>query len=819
MRLTSGVRLGPYEIVALIGAGGMGEVYRATDTRLDRAVAIKVLPSETTDERYARERFEREARALSRLSHPHICGIFDVGHQGGIDFIVMEYLEGETLRERIAAGPIPLPQAVEIGIQMADALDKAHGVGVVHRDLKPGNVMVTSTGTKLLDFGLAKLVSLPRAGAPRGASEGATALDLEHLTRPGTTLGTVAYMAPEQARGEDSDARGDVFALGAVLYEMVTGRPAFGGQTSAVIFDGILNRTPPSATSIRPNLPADMDRICARALEKDPDLRYQSAADLGAELRRMKRDVGFAREQAYRGGSEYANDQRTSLVTLSPSKPRSFSVRGRPFTRLVLAGAVLAMAVALGAWLWWARPGAGDPIESVAVLPFVNDSGNPELDYLSDGLGESIANSLARVASLRVVPRSLVSQYKNQPTDFRQIARDLNVRAVVTGRVVQRGGQLTVQAELIDAVAVAQIWGDRFDRNAADVLGLQRDISTAIADNLRLRLSDEEERHLASGGTDSVEAYHAYLRGRFEWNKRTLDGLRAAASYFKEAIRIDPKYALAYAGLAHVYIMQAFYGYVTPGEALPEAQRAAATAVELDEGLADAHLALGWTAVRYEWDWPKGQREFDRAFALAPQNATVLNWSTTGPLSIGNFDEAIAAARRAELLDPLSPGFYIGMGYLMTYARRYDEAIDALNDALRLEPRLGAAHRYLASVYRLTGRHEMAIAADQRAIELGDPHGPVDLAASLASAGRTVQVLEALQPLISQAKRVRDGALYIALVYTALGRTNDAFAWLTEAYSNRDPWLPFPAVNPEFDRLHADPRFDALVKRIGIPIR
>jgi TolB-like protein/tetratricopeptide (TPR) repeat protein len=488
-------------------------------------------------------------------------------------------------------------------------------------------------------------------------------------------------------------------------------------------------------------------------------------------------------------------------------------------TQLVLAGAALTAAVALAASFWWSRGAAGDAIESVVVMPFVNGSGDSELDYLSDGFGESIANSLARIESLRVVPRSLVSQYNNQNVDFRQLARDLNVRAVVTGRVVQRGDRLAVQAELIDAVTVAQIWGERFDRSAADVVGLQREISTAIADNLRLRLSAEQERRLASGATASGDAYRAYAKGRFELNKRTPEGVEAATGYFNEAIRIDQNYGLAYAGLAQVHIMRAFYGYAPAGEELRQAKRAATEAVKLDERSADAHAVLGWTSLRYDWDWTTGEREFAQALALDRENATVFSWSTSVPLSTGKFDQAVASSKRAEQLAPLAPGFFLGTGYITTYGRRYDEAIDALNTALRLEPGLGAAHRYLASVYRLTGRPDMAIAADREAIRLGDPHGPVDLATSLAAAGRTAEAVQALEPVIAHARKVRDGAFYIAIAYTTLGRIDEAFTWLDEAYSNRDPWLPFLAVHPEFDRLHADPRFNALVRRIGIPIR
>jgi TolB-like protein/Tfp pilus assembly protein PilF len=484
-----------------------------------------------------------------------------------------------------------------------------------------------------------------------------------------------------------------------------------------------------------------------------------------------------------------------------------------------VAGVALTAAVALGGWLWWTRGVTGGAIESVAVMPFVNGSGNPDLDYLSDGFGESIANSLARIEALRVVPRSLVAQYKNQTVDFRQLARDLNVRAVVTGRVVQRGDRLAVQAELIDAVAVAQIWGERFDRSASDVVGLQREISTAIADNLRLRLSAEQERRLASGATASDDAYRAYAKGRFELNKRTRDGLVAATSYFNEAIRIDQNYGHAYAALAQGHIVQAFYGYAPAGEALRQAKRAATEAVKLDDRSADAHAALAWTSLRYDWDWATAQREFAQALALDQENATAFNWSAAVPLSTGKFDEAIARAKRSVQLAPQAPGLFNGTGWMMTYARRYDEAVDALATAIRLESGLGAAHRDLASVYRLTGRLDMAIAADREAIKLGDPYGPVDLATSLAAAGRTAEAVQTLGPVIADARQVGDGAFYIALAYTTLGNDDEAFAWLEDAYSNRDFWLPLLAVHPEFDRLHADPRFDALVRRIGIPIR
>jgi TolB-like protein/tetratricopeptide (TPR) repeat protein len=479
----------------------------------------------------------------------------------------------------------------------------------------------------------------------------------------------------------------------------------------------------------------------------------------------------------------------------------------------------LMTAIAFGGWLWWTRGGTGDAIDSVAVMPFVNGSGNPDLDYLSDGFGESIANSLARIEALRVVPRSLVAQYNNQTVDFRQLARDLNVRAVVTGKVVQRGDRLAVQAELLDAVAVRQIWGEQFDRSAADVVGLQREISTAIADNLRLRLNAEQERRLAGGATASRDAWDAYAKGRFELNKRTREGAEAATSYFNEAIRIDQNYALAYAALAQAHIVQAFYGYAPAVEALRKAKRAATEAVKFDDRSADAHAALGWTSLRHDWDWTTAQREFDRAIMLDRENATAFNWAATVSTSTRKFDEAITRAKRSVELAPQAPGLFNGRGWMMTYAGRYDEAVDALTTALRLESGLGAAHRYLASVYRLTGRLDMAIAADRQAIQLGDPHGRVDLATSLAAAGRAAEAVQELEPVIEHARQVRDGAFYIALAYTTMGRIDEAFAWLKEAYSNRDPWLPFLAVHPEFDRLHSDPRFDDLVRRIGIPIR
>jgi len=815
----------------------MGEVYRARDTRLERTVAIKVLPSHLSSDPDLRERFDREARAISSLNHPHICILHDVGNQDGTSFLVMEYLEGETLASRLSKGPLPIDQVLRYAIEIADALDAAHSTGIVHRDLKPANIFVTKRGqTKVLDFGLAKLAEDNRAAALTLDENGPT-LNEAHLTSPGTTIGTVAYMSPEQARGENLDAQSDLFSFGVVLYEMATGRPAFAGKTTAVIFNEILNKNPTPPARVNPEVPLKLDEIIDRCLEKDRELRYHSAADVRANLKRVQRDIDtervraasrapveeetFPPEAPARAGSPSGPGGPTGSVTPQPSSDAALAIGivQRHKTGIVAAAIVLVVLVAgvIGGRMWFSRM-AGGPIDSIAVLPFANGSGSPDADYLSDGLTDTITNSLSQIHSLRVVPRTLVMRYKNQNVDPRQAARDLNVRAIVTGSVMQRGDRVTVQAEMTDTEKVAQLWGDHFDRGVADMMNVQFEISKAIAENLRMQLTSDDHKVMVAGTTQNAEAYQLYLKGQYEYAKRSRDGYNRASAYFEQAITQDPSYALAYAGLAENYGWQAFWGYMPASETYPKVIAAAKKAIALDERSADAHTALAASTLYYEWNWTQSEQELHRALALDPNNAEAHRAYGLFLLTLRRFDEGIAELRRAEALDPLSSINPAVLGMSLMQVRRNDEAITALKRALELEPDLVNAHIFLAQLYCYTEKGDLAIAESRRAIELGFPSGQALLAQSYAAAGRKAEAAAHLKEAIEQSKRSRSGAFFIAFTYDALGDKEQTFTWLEESYKEHESVLvllnQWPFRN---DAWRADPRFQDLVRRIGIP--
>jgi len=858
-----------YRILSKIGAGGMGEVYLAQDTKLDRRVAIKFLHEEFSKDTDKLSRFIQEAKAASALNHPNILTVHEIGEVDGRNYIATELIDGKTLREHLfGKEALPLNTILKIGVQVAEALSAAHQAGIIHRDIKPENIMIRTDGyAKVLDFGLAKLSERRGDAGTRGqgqaekgrGGEGATRgygdaekgredesntliaasprLPLaspEVNTSPGIVMGTVSYMSPEQARGKATDARTDTWSLGVVLYEMVARKVPFTGETINHTIVAILEKEP----QILENAPAELQRIIRKAMTKDVDMRYQSARDMLIDLKNLRRELDIQGElersvvpnretattenetRVYAadslGATKSGRVAGTQSVTTSSSSLEYAVTQAKSHkVATALIGLVLLGVISTIGYFAFASKGKTQ-INSIAVLPFENRSGNADSDYLSDGLAESLIYRLSQLPNLKVSPTSAIMRYKGKDIDPQKIGSELGVNAVMSGRMVQRGENLTISVELIDATSNKLLWGEQYERKMSDLLATQREIATAITEKLQLKLSGDDAKGITKRYTENNEAYQLYLKGRFYWNKRTVDGLKGAADSYKQAIEKDPTFALAYSGLAETYVLFPVYSVAPPKDSMPQAKAAALKALEIDESIAEAHAALGLYFSNYGWNEAAAEKEIRRAIALKPNYATAYHWlGNVVLLNMARFDESVAAGQRAQELDPLSVIISADQGYNLLFARRYDAALEQGQKALALDPNFYYTHYLLGWAYYGKGMYREAIAEYRKSLELNpDPYAKGLLAIALSKSGGRAEAVKLRDELVAESTRRYLPGYHIAIANIALGEKDEAIKWLERDVNERGPQCTTFALDPLLDDLRADPRFVDILNQI-----
>ena len=829
-----------YRILRRLGKGGMGEVLLGEDTKQHgRKVALKVLPQELTRSESRLRRFKQEARAVLALNHPNILTVFEIGETADSYYIATEYIEGETLRHCLWRGPLKLDETIGVALQVAMALEAAHAAGIVHRDIKPENIMlrqdkfVRDRFVKVLDFGLAKLTD---RDTPNADPEAVTIPITE--TNPGAIMGTSGYMSPEQAQGESIDARSDIFSLGVVLYEMVAGQPPFKGKTDSHTRVSIIDHEPVPLVEHVSDVPRQLERIVSKALAKDKLKRYQTITDLKLDLEQLRDELhtsDTSEEVRYSGRSTHADllvstptvvrtqvetvtDQTTTRSSAGEVKTREYRKRWVTFGVLGL----LAVLILAGAMFFLS---SSRPINSVAILPFVNDSNDPNAEYLSDGLTESIINSLSQLPNLKVMSRNAAFRFKGSNKDPLEAGRTLNVGAVLTGRLVKRDDNLVIKTELIKVEDGSQLWGAEYKSSVADIFSVQDEVSKKISQSLRLRLSGEDEEKLAKRYTNDAEAYQLYLKGRYFWNRRNEEGFRNGIEYFKRAEEKDPTFALAFSGLADSYALLCDIGAVRPADEMPKAKAAAQKAVDADPALAEAYTSRAFVRLAYDWDWLGAQSDFQQAIKLNPKYPTAHQWYASYLMQMGKFSLAKAEIEEAQKLDPLSPIISANAGLYSYYEHNYDDAIAKYKLTLQSDPNFWVARHYLALAYVQKGMHADAIVELRKLIKVPES-GPIperviesesEASASLGfaygMAGKQDEARAILGQLLSLGKRRYVSPLYFAIVSAGLKDNDKAIEYLNQAFDARHPGLVLIRIEPMFDGMRTDERFTQLTKR------
>ena len=777
-----GQTFGHYRIVAKIGAGGMGEVYRAHDQRLDRDVALKVLPPGTLSDEVARKHFRKEALTLSKLNHPNIATVYDFDSQVGVDFLAMEHVAGQTLAQVIAGRPLPEKEVIRLGGQIAEALEEAHEHGVIHRDLKPPNIMLTAKGrVKVLDFGLARLL--------HPTSEDART---EDQIETGVLAGTLPYMAPEQLRGEAADARTDIYAAGALLYEMSTGARPFQQTLPTALVDDIFHKAPPPPGRLQPDLSPQLEAIILKCLDKEPDSRYQSAKELLVDLRRLT------------GGP-------TNVV--SPRKPPLRKYESKLAAMLLIAAA-LGTAYFVSRRFWPQSTGAQRIM--LAVLPFENLSGDPKQEYFSDGLTEEMISQLGRWQPRRlgVIARTSATHYKGSKKRIDEIGRELAVSYILEGSVRRDEGRVRITAELIHVADQTPLWSETYDRDTADVFAVQSEVASRITQSLALELLPSQHASLLRSPTKDSAAHEAYLKGLYCLSNVTGENYERARTYFERAIELDPNYAPAYAGLAEYYWST---DQLPPQLAMPKAEQYALKSLQLDESLPEAHTALAGIRFFYNWDWSAAEKEFTRSLELNPSGAETHRMYSLYLASLRGAVQAVWEIRRAQQLDPLSLNINTTAGWVFNYTRQYDQAIEQCRNVLEIDPNYASAHDCLGEGYLAKGTFDQALEEFRRAASGGEPVRKVGLARAYGLMGKRNEARKVLDELTKSSKQSYFPPYLFGIVHVAIGENEQGLSWLEEAYTHRDPYLVHLKKDVAFDSLRSNPRFQDLLRRMAFP--